>query len=281
MSLVQKSFSFAGRELSIHSFTDNNGVVWMLANPFAEMLGYKNRKVAIQDNVSADNKMSFGGGLKTATTIRGGPGSKIQAKSKFINKKGLYELIMRSTMPNAVEFQMWITSDVLPGLEERGSYSMKQAPIQQQEQMNAIHQIVDGVPATWYDEKIVLLERERQVLLRNEQLAIEKEELYKKMLGMTVDVVKRPKDNTKHHILCVYYVGSQESEFVYRGVRCQKRSLSRARPPQEELIYSSESPNAINAFNRVKDHIGPHQTYNNLLYCSIPPSEMYKRLSMK
>lgn len=279
MSLIRRSFSFAGHELSIHSIVDNEGTTWMLANPFAKILGYKEPRKAVTKHVG-ENNMSDMARL-IPDIFAGGPGSSLHKFSKFINKRGLLELIMRSKMTNAVDFQMWVTGEVLPSLEETGNYSMQQAPSQQQAQLSAIHQVVEGVPATWYEEKMTLMERERQLLERNECLHREKEALYEKMLGMRADVAKKPSDEAMHHVLCVYYVGIRDNEYVYRGVRRQKRYLPRSQPNNEELIYMTETPNAISAFNRAKDHIGPHRSSSNMLYCSKPPDEVARLLAME
>jgi prophage antirepressor-like protein len=41
-----------------------------------------------------------------------------------INEPGLYRFIMRSDKPYAVQFQMWITHEVLPAIRKTGSYSV-------------------------------------------------------------------------------------------------------------------------------------------------------------
>jgi anti-repressor protein len=42
----------------------------------------------------------------------------IQDHAIFINEFGLYELIMKSRMDKAKEFQEWISSDVIPKIRK-------------------------------------------------------------------------------------------------------------------------------------------------------------------
>ena len=46
----------------------------------------------------------------------------------IIPESDLYRLIMRSELPNAVEFQDWVCDEVLPSIREKGYYSI--APVQ-------------------------------------------------------------------------------------------------------------------------------------------------------
>ncbi len=39
-----------------------------------------------------------------------------------ISESGLYKLIMRSDKPEAVEFQNWVTREVLPAIRNTGGY---------------------------------------------------------------------------------------------------------------------------------------------------------------
>ena len=119
MSLVQKSFNFnlEGSDVNIEvvSFTVN-GILWLLANPFAQALGYSNKSDAIRKHVNAKNQVEYKElnprNENDSTSIS------IQPRSKFINENGLYELILNSKMPGAKLFQSWICNDVLPSLDK-------------------------------------------------------------------------------------------------------------------------------------------------------------------
>jgi prophage antirepressor-like protein len=44
----------------------------------------------------------------------------------LINEAGIYQLIMRSNLPSAIDFQMWVCSDVLPAIRKHGMYLIGQ-----------------------------------------------------------------------------------------------------------------------------------------------------------
>lgn len=58
----------------------------------------------------------------------------------------MYELIQKSKMPKARKFQQWVNSDLLPQLTKTGNYNMvTDAPMEQVQQMNAIHQVYSNI----------------------------------------------------------------------------------------------------------------------------------------
>ena len=59
----------------------------------------------------------------------------------IIPESDLYRLIMRSELPNAVEFQDWVCDEVLPSIRKNGYYSV--APVQN-ERASLIMNIVDA-----------------------------------------------------------------------------------------------------------------------------------------
>ena len=42
----------------------------------------------------------------------------------FLNKSGLYSLILRSNLPEAKKFKRWVTSEVLPSIRKQGYYGL-------------------------------------------------------------------------------------------------------------------------------------------------------------
>lgn len=42
--------------------------------------------------------------------------------ANFVNKDGLYDVILGSRKPNAKKFRKWITSEVLPSIRKQGYY---------------------------------------------------------------------------------------------------------------------------------------------------------------
>lgn len=106
-SLQTLKVNYAGEELEV-AFAEHDGEKWLIANPFAEILGYKDMRKSIYNFVSEFNK--------TEADQFDLPGTSIQPRTKFINIAGLYELIQRSKMPKAREFQQWVNSNLLQQL---------------------------------------------------------------------------------------------------------------------------------------------------------------------
>ncbi|AFL64870.1 bro-a [Mamestra brassicae multiple nucleopolyhedrovirus] len=145
MSLIK--FEFANTNFEVISLTDDNGELWMLANPFARILEYYNPNKAVRIHVSDRNQCC----LETIHPVQLGPitsslgsrqidadDSSLHPKTKFINRAGLFELIQSSRMPKAQEFKNWINSNLLPKLCEDINYNMAtDAPMEIVEGINA------------------------------------------------------------------------------------------------------------------------------------------------
>ena len=96
-------FEFESSELEIAVI---NGQPWFNASQFAKALGYANPSKALQDNVSSKYNQQLDLGRKGK-------------KPNFISEPGLYQLIMRSNLPNAEKFQDWVFEEVLLSSAER------------------------------------------------------------------------------------------------------------------------------------------------------------------
>lgn len=59
----------------------------------------------------------------------------------FTTEAGLYRLIMRSNMPKAVDFQDWVTDELLPTIRKEGGYIRKDATDEQVEELKRKHQL--------------------------------------------------------------------------------------------------------------------------------------------
>ena len=93
-----------------------DGEPWFVGKDVAQMLGYKDTVNALKSNVDAEDKR----GWQITTPSRG-----VQTMN-IINESGLYSLIMSSKLPTAKAFKRWVTSEVLPAIRQRGSYTMQQ-----------------------------------------------------------------------------------------------------------------------------------------------------------
>lgn len=105
---------------------------YFVGKDVAVALGYKNSRVALQDNVDAEDK------VVTKVTTSGGTQDTI-----VINESGLYALVFGSKLETAKKFKRWVTSDVLPTLRKTGSYEMpKQKEKSQSERLASVNNAV-------------------------------------------------------------------------------------------------------------------------------------------
>nr|AOL57036.1 BRO-A [Chrysodeixis includens nucleopolyhedrovirus]QGW49165.1 BRO-A [Chrysodeixis includens nucleopolyhedrovirus]QGW49445.1 BRO-A [Chrysodeixis includens nucleopolyhedrovirus]QGW49725.1 BRO-A [Chrysodeixis includens nucleopolyhedrovirus]QGW49865.1 BRO-A [Chrysodeixis includens nucleopolyhedrovirus] len=123
--------NFAGRSLEVFTVVDSKGEKWHQANPFADALGYNNPYKAVSDHVSEENQKNYDciESVRCGTTCGLTDESSmlppsIQAKTKFINTAGVFELINASEMPAAKRFRTWENNDLLPTLCHEGEYNM-------------------------------------------------------------------------------------------------------------------------------------------------------------
>ena len=101
-----------------------DGEPWFKGKVVANALGYINTKLAILDHVENDDK-------KKMEELRGIVSLPLDYNTRntiFINESGLYSLILKSNMPEAKRFQMWITKEVLPSIRKTGSYGQSPPP---------------------------------------------------------------------------------------------------------------------------------------------------------
>lgn len=86
---------------------EKDGEVWFVGKDVAIALGYTNHRKALADHVKANHKLD-------GVTIRDSIGR--AQKPTIIDEAGLYSSVIRSKLPQAEEFQEWVTSEVLPSI---------------------------------------------------------------------------------------------------------------------------------------------------------------------
>nr|ANS71042.1 baculovirus repeated ORF s [Lymantria dispar multiple nucleopolyhedrovirus] len=169
MSLTK--IEFADKTVEVYKI-EKDGEDWMAANPFAEALGYTRLNYAVAQHVSQQNQKTFEeiksqGSLATDESCL--LPRNIQAKTKFINRAGVFELINSSDMPAAKRFKTWNTNDLLPILCQEGEYSMAtNAPADIAQGMNAVHAATnEGREAPWIENtdylKNAIVEKDQQI----------------------------------------------------------------------------------------------------------------------
>lgn len=156
----------------VETYTIDEDEKWMVANPFATVLKYNNSNKAIRSHVSEHNQRNYEDFKSAQIGLTGCVTSlprNIQAKTKFINQAGLFELINASKMPAAKQFQAWNTGKLLPKLCQEGEYNMaKDAPVDVALGMNAVHAVTNnGREAPWLKDmeclKTAIVEKDRKI----------------------------------------------------------------------------------------------------------------------
>lgn len=82
---------------------------YVLANDVARALGYKRPADAISSHCK--------GSVKHRYLTNGG-----EQEAKFIPEGDIYRLIMKSKLPNAEKFEIWVMDEVLPTIRKHGAY---------------------------------------------------------------------------------------------------------------------------------------------------------------
>nr|AFS51914.1 DekiORF36 [Dendrolimus kikuchii nucleopolyhedrovirus] len=175
--------NFVNGPLEVFTVVDDKRENWMVANPFAEALNYSKPNKAILQHVSEENQKTFEElrSYRCGTTDESSSPlpCNVQAKTKFINTAGVFELINASEMPAAKRFKQWNANDLLPTLCRDGEYSMTtDAPADIAEGMNAVHAATnEGMEAPWIqtsDNLNDVIEKKDKIIstitLRNQEL---------------------------------------------------------------------------------------------------------------
>lgn len=89
---------------------EQGGEPWFVGKDVAEALEYSNPQKAIRDHVKDTHKT-----VNESFTVNG-------TSPVLIDEAGVYTLVMRSKLPQAEEFQEWVTAEVLPTIRKTGGY---------------------------------------------------------------------------------------------------------------------------------------------------------------
>ena len=103
---VQKLFDFKGVEVRT---VIKNGEPWFVLADVCKILGLRSDAVKTRLSSEDVNTHILNGGI-------GNPNKNI------VNERGLYMAVMRSDKPEAIDFQMWISGEVIPSIRKHGAY---------------------------------------------------------------------------------------------------------------------------------------------------------------
>lgn len=112
-------------------YNTEDGETWFIAKDVCECLGISNTSKAAA-NLLPDEK----------TTITSSySGSNYKHSQLLVNESGLYMLVMRSRKREAVEFQRWVTREVLPSIRKHGAYVIGQESMPKNERETMLKEI--------------------------------------------------------------------------------------------------------------------------------------------
>lgn len=116
--------------MTILFFADAPDMPWVKCKPFHNFLGASNISQTLA-RVHNEDKMSLmalverkGEPTRTLPTNAETPNhdDRNEGKAIYINESGLYAVALKSTKPEAMTFQRWVTTDVLPSIRRSGGY---------------------------------------------------------------------------------------------------------------------------------------------------------------
>lgn len=112
-------FSFAGQRVTTVLV---DGEPMFVGKDVAEVLGYVIPQKAIQDHVDPENVKVLKYRAFSKTELAGLWSGNDYSDKTLITESGIYDLVFKSKLPNAIEFKRWVTREVLPSIRKHGAY---------------------------------------------------------------------------------------------------------------------------------------------------------------
>lgn len=119
LNMLDNVIKYGDSEIMYIKYDDE---VWFHGNQLSNMLKYKIAKDAIHHHVDDSDKKKYSAFF---TGVNSTPVNKsIRSSTYFINQLGVYSLIMRSSLPSAIQFKEWLFKEVLPSIKDTGKYNI-------------------------------------------------------------------------------------------------------------------------------------------------------------
>ena len=113
--------SFTNSEFGTLQIVTINGKEYFPATDCAKILGYANPQKAIRTHCKGVNEMDT-------------PSNSGTQKKNYITEGDLYRLIIRSKLPSAEKFELWVFDEILPQIRKTGGY----IPVNEMDDENTI-----------------------------------------------------------------------------------------------------------------------------------------------
>lgn len=98
-----------------------NNEVYFVGKDITKALGYKDLNHAILDHVDEQDRLNSKSLTQGQNALELG-----QRGGWLVNESGFYSLALSSNLESAKTFKHWVTSEVLPSLRSKGSYTVEQ-----------------------------------------------------------------------------------------------------------------------------------------------------------
>ena len=119
-NIIEKVFKYEETELSVIKRQDD---IWFRGKTIAEILGYSNPLKAIRTHFDSEDKKEISKlEPKSSGAHFGHPFKNTQLGTIYINKSGVFALILRSKLESAHAFKRWVMSQVLLSIQKTGRY---------------------------------------------------------------------------------------------------------------------------------------------------------------
>ena len=123
---MYKSFIYSNDRLGINlnALLDEEGEIWFIGKEVAEVLGIKDTRQALRNQVLEEDKLFLAGEeyKKFVGGIQHPPQNNKVRNITLITESGLYDLVLSSKKKEAKDFRRWVTKEVLPSIRKNGYY---------------------------------------------------------------------------------------------------------------------------------------------------------------
>lgn len=245
LNILMEKSNFAGEELEIY-FTIVNFNIWVfLGNALTKILKYDNVFDAVRDYVTKKNCLDE---KEMNWKLR-------EARVKFINKEGLYELADNSSMENSANFKKWLNTDLFPNIWNREEIlifvkdhtikNVAQITTMEQRQLNFLLLNKFNVLLKCFEEwqKSVKLQLAEKDAALEHIISLFKKRDFQSLENLFETF--QPMKRELWYILKIYYLGVDflTDRHQYFSVLCKKTELDKfERPNFGKLIYFKDSP---------------------------------------
>jgi prophage antirepressor-like protein len=175
--------------------------IWWYGNEIAKLFEYKNYKNVIS-NLNC-TKMTFEE-LNDAIIPEESTPTKLQNNTIFIEKRGIFQLVLNSEMPLAIKFQDILIDDIIPSILMNGVYvsptatneqlkTLQQQLINEQREKEQLQLQLQQRPKLdiVFQNRILNIQRKKEYIYILTSIMYAREKLFK--IGLSDDVTKRIK----------------------------------------------------------------------------------------